>query len=62
MSKIAVFYICDRKACIECSSGCSHTSDISHAKNFKKETTQVKDRGKVKNLNLGYFEKEEDNE
>ncbi len=30
-----IFYICDRRACDgECSSGCTHTSNITHAKNF----------------------------
>lgn len=34
-----VLFVCDRRACNECSSdmdnGCRHTSNIKHAKNFK---------------------------
>lgn len=30
-----VTYICDGKKCPECSTQCRHTTDISHAKNFK---------------------------
>ena len=29
-----VFYLCDRKACRECSETCRYTSDIRHAVNF----------------------------
>lgn len=33
---IKVFYICDKRACDgECSPKCTHTSNITHAKNFK---------------------------
>ena len=34
---MAVLYLCDGKACEVCSPECNHTSDISHAVNFKKE-------------------------
>lgn len=30
-----VIYLCDGLACPSCSEFCKHTSDISHAKNFK---------------------------
>lgn len=37
----AVFYLCDKRACPKCNSGsdnkCTHTLDISHAVNFKKD-------------------------
>lgn len=33
--EIGVTYICDGKKCQECSKLCKHTTDISHAKNFK---------------------------
>lgn len=29
-----IFYLCDRQACEKCSEECTHTSDITHAKNF----------------------------
>ncbi len=29
-----IYYVCDRKACANCSPECNHTSDITHAKNF----------------------------
>lgn len=31
-----VFYLCDRKACENCSDECMYTSDVSHAINFNK--------------------------
>ena len=31
-----IAYICDRLACEDCNPKCSHTLDISHAKNFEK--------------------------
>lgn len=36
MNRIA--YICDGKQCKDCvkSRGCTHTTDVAHAKNFKK--------------------------
>ena len=58
MSKIDVFYICDRKACANCSPECFHTTDISHAKNFTKDTYKTKIKGKVKEIDVGYFEEE----
>lgn len=33
-----IFYICDRKACEVCNDICHHTTDITHAKNFIKNT------------------------
>lgn len=33
--EIDITYICDGKKCPECSIQCRHTTDISHAKNFK---------------------------
>ena len=30
-----VLYVCDRRACDQCSHECNHTTDISHAKNFE---------------------------
>lgn len=35
-SVMRVFYVCDRRACGAKCSGCNHTSDIGHAKNFEK--------------------------
>ena len=32
---MAIFYLCDRKACENCSSECKHTTDIRHAINFQ---------------------------
>lgn len=58
MSKVDIFYICDRKACVNCSPECFHTTDISHAKNFKKDTYKTKIKGKVKEIDIGYFEEE----
>ena len=34
--KMDVLYLCDRKACENCSSKCRHTKDICHAINFEK--------------------------
>lgn len=31
-----ILYVCDRKACENCSPGCTHTSDINHAVYFEK--------------------------
>ena len=40
MNNIKIAYLCDRKACDECSimlnPACDHTTDIRHAVNFKK--------------------------
>ncbi len=54
MPKVDVFYICDRRACQTCSDDCMHTSDITHAKNFRKPESSI-------NINDAdaYFEKEE---
>lgn len=41
-----VFYICDRTACEVCHDECTHTDDITHAKNFYK-------------IDCDYFESEE---
>lgn len=49
------FYICDRKACNQCSDECRHTTDITHAKNFSKEAIKVQG----KKIVYGYFEKED---
>lgn len=35
ISKEAILYVCDRRACKRCDRWCGHTSDIRHAKNFK---------------------------
>ena len=32
-----IFYICDRRKCEVCRDECTHTIDITHARNFKKE-------------------------
>lgn len=32
---MAILYLCDRKACENCSSECKHTTDIRHAINFQ---------------------------
>ena len=32
--KKKVFYVCDRRACVNCSAYCNHTSDIKHAASF----------------------------
>ena len=32
---MAILYICDRKACDNCSDMCKHTTDIRHAVNFE---------------------------
>lgn len=37
--KVDRFYLCDRKACKECSYGCKHTPDIRHAVNFEKTSS-----------------------
>ena len=34
MSNPVVLYLCDRKACKNCSLECMHTSDVTHAINF----------------------------
>lgn len=31
-----VFYLCDREACVDCTSQCKHTGSIEHAVNFEK--------------------------
>ena len=36
ISSKVVFYLCDKKKCERCSKDCKHTTDIKHAKNFKK--------------------------
>ena len=33
--EIKVLYICDREKCADCYEECMHTTDITHAKNFK---------------------------
>lgn len=35
VNKLKVTYICDGERCQECYDYCRHTTDISHAKNFK---------------------------
>jgi len=45
-NKIKTFYICDRKACEDCSYDCHHTSDITHAINFEKSFNGVDYREK----------------
>ena len=32
---MAILYLCDRKACENCSGICKHTTDIRHAVNFE---------------------------
>lgn len=40
--KGTAFYLCDGKACDDChATECKHTSDIRHAKNFSKESSNV---------------------
>ena len=40
------FYICDQKACDQCSyPDCKHTNDIKHAKNFKSNAELGMDNG-----------------
>ena len=34
---MAILYLCDRKACENCSDICKHTSDIRHAVNFEQD-------------------------
>ena len=56
-----VFYICDGKACKNCSEECSHTSKVEHAVNGACENPQ--DHPERFQLKLGldkplYFEKE----
>lgn len=47
MNEIQVLYICDREKCEDCFNSCNHTTDISHAKNFKLEGNfYVEDDGK----------------
>ncbi|MBD5086675.1 MAG: hypothetical protein HDT32_04925 [Clostridiales bacterium] len=29
-----IYYVCDRKACVQCNPDCNHTCKIAHAKNF----------------------------
>lgn len=31
-----VYYLCDERACKECTDACTHTHDINHAKNFRR--------------------------
>ena len=34
---MAILYLCDRRACLNCSyPTCEYTTDIAHAKNFKR--------------------------
>jgi len=35
MSKPKVFFLCDGRACENCTPGCYHTSNIEHAQNYK---------------------------
>lgn len=37
--EIKIAYLCDRRACSFCNAGCGYTTDIQHAKNFKREGT-----------------------
>lgn len=30
-----ILFICDKRRCAHCNPGCTHTSDIQHAKNFE---------------------------
>ena len=32
-----IFFLCDRRKCDQCNTGCSHTGDISHAVHFEKK-------------------------
>lgn len=51
--KIKIAYLCDKTACQNCSYPmCSHTTDITHAKNFKKMPITDKDNC------VRYFEEE----
>lgn len=60
--KAVIFYICDRKACRNCSERCKYTADITHAvnpdaTNFKLMGTFLTDDG-IKSF---LFEKEPQN-
>lgn len=44
--KVEILYICDRKKCENCNSCCNHTSDITHAVNFKEAAIlRLEERG-----------------
>ena len=38
-----VAYLCDRRACTSCNAGCGYTTNIEHAKNFKRKGTVLID-------------------
>lgn len=40
-----VFYLCDRKACSNCSDTCGYTSDINHAVNFHVQGEAIFENG-----------------
>lgn len=40
MIKPMILYVCDRKACKDCSPDCNHTSNINHAANFKNDDVE----------------------
>lgn len=50
----AIFYICDKKKCEVCYPECKHTSDITHAANFKPAPVLVDGQAR---MNDAYFEK-----
>lgn len=49
----AILYICDQKKCEVCNPECKHTSDITHAANFKPEQVQVDGQVRIS----AYFER-----
>lgn len=49
-----IFYICDKKKCEVCYPECKHTSDITHAANFKPAPILVDGQAR---LSDAYFEK-----
>ncbi len=37
--EVKAAYLCDRRACALCNAGCGYTTNIEHAKNFRREGT-----------------------
>lgn len=65
------FYLCDRKKCENCSPGCHHTSDISHALHpdakdedfaFLPEWAEKDENGKIFRMGGKFIRMEKDGE
>lgn len=52
---MAILYLCDRKACENCSDICKHTTDIRHAINFEQDHADGVEVGNFWEKDLALF-------